>query len=156
MNLPQSGLLDLQGLAEVRFRRREVSTCTLQLCQMAKADGHVGMVIAQGSLPNVQRRREQRLGSWKFPLLQKQHSPVGQKRGEFWMFFVQAYLGDPVRLPVERIGFRGVPLYGGDSPQPSQVGDKSGVQRIRTTLSDRKSTRLNSSHIQKSRMPSSA
>ena len=36
------------------------------------------------------------------------------------------------------------------------TADKMATERVTTALVDRKSTRLNSSHIQKSRMPSSA
>ena len=82
--------------------------------------------------------------------------------------FLELYLTDERRLGIEEAG-RLVALYGVGSILGVTCGgwltDRFGARRVQLAslvsnaallLVDRKSTRLNSSHIQKSRMPSSA
>ena len=53
-------------------------------------------------------------------------------------------------------GRRKLREYGIAPPGPVAAGDGVPIRLVRRAAADRKSTRLNSSHIQKSRMPSSA
>ena len=66
--------------------------------------------------------------------------------------WLAAYLGSALTSDVD-LSFRNL---GGSATQFEAVGPDAGTLRTWVKITDRKSTRLNSSHIQKSRMPSSA
>ena len=59
---------------------------------------------------------------------------------------------------VERVKAMGIDNYIAQQLWPEKIDDSASEAKLQNleTLRDRKSTRLNSSHIQKSRMPSSA
>ena len=80
---------------------------------------------------------------------------LGQFWSKTWKVFVTKHIGNNDTMACETHGIHST-RHNGDGLPPHQRVDRKRETRHGTRFLDRKSTRLNSSHSEISRMPSSA